>query len=230
MSESGGRAYRGATNLVLCSDGTGNSGGKARGTNVWRFFNAVDRHGAAEDDGQPLEQRTLYDDGVGTDTLRLARALGGAFGWGLSRNLRQLYTFLVMNYEKGDQVFLFGFSRGAFTVRSLAGMICRCGLLDREAFLDRPPGERRRALRRILRACRSAKVMPAPSEGRPRRNEHTPFDEPWRSTISRSATRVFPSTSSAGGTPSTRSACLRRRQGGRLDLAETLQASLVGLS
>ena len=70
-----------------------------------------------------------------------------------------------MNYEKGDQVFLFGFSRGAFTVRSLAGMICRCGLLDREAFLDLPPGERQRALARILRAYRSAKVMPAPSEG-----------------------------------------------------------------
>ena len=165
MSESGGRAYRGAKNLVLCSDGTGNSGGKARGTNVWRLFNAVDRYGAADADGQPLEQRTFYDDGVGTDTLRWARALGGAFGWGLSRNLRQLYTFLVMNYEKGDQVFLFGFSRGAFTVRSLAGMICRCGLLDREAFLDLPPGERERALARTLRAYRSATVMPAPSEG-----------------------------------------------------------------
>ncbi len=135
-------------NIVICSDGTGNSGGKKRGTNVWRIFNAVDRYHT------DLQQITFYDDGVGTDTLRWARLLGGAFGWGLSRNVRQLYAFLVMNYEAGDKIFLFGFSRGAFTVRSLAGMIVCCGLLRREHYLQASLGKRNRMLKRILRAYR----------------------------------------------------------------------------
>ena len=127
-------------NIVVCSDGTGNSGGKKYGTNVWRIFNAVDRH---RDD---VEQITFHDDGVGTDKLRWLRVLGGAFGLGLTQNLRQLYTFIVTNYEPGDRLYLFGFSRGAFTIRSLAGMICRCGLLEREGFLNRPrPSARRRS-------------------------------------------------------------------------------------
>ena len=146
-------------NIVICSDGTGNSGGKTRGTNVWRIFNAVDRHRDAP------EQITFYDDGVGTDNLRWLRVIGGAFGWGLSRNLRQLYAFIVMHYEPGDKLFLFGFSRGAYTVRSLAGMICRCGLLERQAFLNLSPAKRERALTRILKAYRSAKALPEPREG-----------------------------------------------------------------
>ena len=109
-------------NIVICSDGTGNSGGKGRGTNVWRIFNALDRYGGTR-------QVAHYDDGVGTQRLRWLRLLGGAFGWGLGRNIREAYEFLAMNYEDGDRVFLFGYSRGAFTVRSLAGMVDRCGLL-----------------------------------------------------------------------------------------------------
>ena len=146
-------------NIVICSDGTGNNGGKTRGTNVWRIFNAVDRHRDA------LEQITFYDDGVGTDKLRWRHVLGGAFGCGLSRNLRQLYAFIVMHYEPGDKLFLFGFSRGAYTVRSLAAMICRCGLLERRAFLNLSPAERERALKRILKAYRSAKALLEPREG-----------------------------------------------------------------
>ncbi len=136
-------------NIVICSDGTGNSGGKKRGTNVWRIYNAVNRYRT------DVPQITFYDDGVGTDTLRWARSLGGAFGWGLSRNVRQLYAFLVMNYEPDDKIFLFGFSRGAFTVRSLAGMIIRCGLLKREHYLQASLGKRNRMLKQILRAYRS---------------------------------------------------------------------------
>ena len=135
-------------NIVLCSDGTGNRGGKKRGTNVWRIFNAVDRYRT------DVRQITFYDDGVGTDNLRWLRLLGGAFGLGMSRNVRQLYAFLVMNYEPGDKIFLFGFSRGAFTVRSLAGMIIRCGLLRREHYLQASLGKRAHMLRRILRAYR----------------------------------------------------------------------------
>lgn len=135
-------------NIVVCSDGTGNSGGKRRGTNVWRIFNAVDRHRSG------CEQVTYYDDGVGTHNLRLLRLFGAAFGWGLSRNIREMYEFLALNHEEGDKIFLFGFSRGAFTVRSLAGMICRCGLLERDALVSAERRERKRAVRRVLCAYR----------------------------------------------------------------------------
>ena len=145
-------------NIVVCSDGTGNSGGN-RGTNVWRIFNAVNRHRT------DVKQITFYDDGVGTDSLRWLRALGGAFGWGLSKNLRQLYTFVVMNHQPGDRLYLFGFSRGAFTIRSLGAMISRCGLLEREKFLDLDPGKRERALNRILKAYRSSKKIRERKDG-----------------------------------------------------------------
>ena len=136
-------------NIVVCSDGTGNSGGKRRGTNVWRIFNAVDRHHNSD-----CEQITYYDDGVGTHNLRLLRLFSGAFGWGLSRNICEAYEFLALNHEEGDKVFLFGFSRGAFTVRSLAGMICRCGLLERGALVAAERRERRRAVKKVLCAYR----------------------------------------------------------------------------
>ena len=141
-------------NIVVCSDGTGNSGGKRHGTNVWRIFNAVDRH--CED----CAQTTYYDDGVGTHNVRLLRLLGGAFGRGLSRNIREAYEFLALNYEDGDRIFLFGFSRGAFTVRSLAGMICRCGLLERDAVIRASRRKRECDVRQVLCAYRSEESPP----------------------------------------------------------------------
>ena len=138
-------------NIVICSDGTGNSGGKRHGTNVWRIFNAIDRNAC-------IEQITYYDDGVGTDDLRLLRLLGGIFGWGLTKNIRQAYEFLAMNFQKGDRIFLFGFSRGAFTVRCLAGLICRFGLLEREAHID--AGRKRIGMvNQIINAYRSEKKI-----------------------------------------------------------------------
>ena len=85
----------------------------------------------------------------------MLRLFGAAFGCGLSRNIREAYEFLALNYEEGDKVFLFGFSRGAFTVRSLAGMICRCGLLERDAVTRVPRRTREHHVKRILRAYRS---------------------------------------------------------------------------
>ncbi len=126
-------------NIVLCSDGTGNAGGKGRGTNVWRVFLAVDRHGHQQVDEhgkRECEQLAFYDDGVGTATTRWAALAGKAFGVGLSRNVRELYTTLVRTYESGDQLYLFGFSRGAFTIRSLAGMIHDIGVLPRAGDLE----------------------------------------------------------------------------------------------
>jgi uncharacterized protein (DUF2235 family) len=81
------------------------------------------------DDGS--EQLVRYIEGVGNRLTERIR--GGAFGKGLARNLRDGYEWLVDNYEDGDHIFLFGFSRGAYTARTVAGMIARCGLLRSDA-------------------------------------------------------------------------------------------------
>ena len=104
-------------NLVVLSDGTWNTWGESQATNVVRLYNAL-----VNDD----EQRLCYDPGVGTDFRKFT---GGAFGVGISDNIKLLYEFLCVNYQAGDSLFLFGFSRGAFTVRSLAGLLSCCGLL-----------------------------------------------------------------------------------------------------
>lgn len=107
--------------IVLLSDGTGNGAAKRNRTNVWRLYRALDVH---RDD-----QIAFYDDGVGSQEFLPFKLLGGAFGWGLKRNVLQLYTFLCRNYQPQDRIYLFGFSRGAFTVRLLAGLIDHCGLV-----------------------------------------------------------------------------------------------------
>ena len=139
-------------NIVVCSDGTWQRGGKTPSSNVWRIFQAVDRHSNRSEGGP--KQLTYYDDGVGAESLRWLRLIGGAFGWGLSRNVRQAYAFLCLNYEPGDHIYLFGFSRGAFTVRSLAGMVLDIGLLERDALL-KAGQNREKVLRKLLRAHRS---------------------------------------------------------------------------
>ena len=93
-----------------------------------KLYEAVDRNPLP--DGNAPFQIAYYDDGVGTEQFKLLRLLGGVFGWGLSRNVRQLYAETARNYRPGDQIFLFGFSRGAFTVRTLAGLIATCGIVD----------------------------------------------------------------------------------------------------
>ena len=107
-------------NIILLSDGTGNGAAKRNKTNVWRLYDALDLH---RDD-----QVAFYHDGVGSQEFLLFKLLGGAFGWGLKRNIRELYKFLCRNYRSGDRIYLFGFSRGAFSVRMLAGMIAYCGV------------------------------------------------------------------------------------------------------
>lgn len=113
-------------NIVVLSDGTGNSAAKANKTNIWRLYQALDK-------GAPEEQVVLYDDGVGTSGGRVERILGGALGLGLKRNVIELYDFLARTYNPGDRIYLFGFSRGAYTVRTLAAMIWRRGLAAPEA-------------------------------------------------------------------------------------------------
>jgi uncharacterized protein (DUF2235 family) len=115
--------------LVICLDGTWNradqehNGVPCPSNVVQMAFRAAKR-----DEG--VAQLVYYDQGVGTGNL-LDRLSGGAFGEGLEDNINEAYRFLLANYELGDQMFLFGFSRGAFTARSLAGMIRKCGILRR---------------------------------------------------------------------------------------------------
>ncbi|HYC45959.1 MAG TPA: DUF2235 domain-containing protein, partial [Burkholderiales bacterium] len=89
-------------NIVLLSDGTGNSAGKLFKTNVWRLYQALDLT-PPDTPGRP-EQIAYYDDGVGSSSFRPLALLGGAFGWGLKRNVIDLYTFLCRNYRDGDDI------------------------------------------------------------------------------------------------------------------------------
>jgi hypothetical protein len=116
-------------NIVICSDGTGNTTIKGRGTNVFKLFEAIDLNGH-KTRPELIPQVALYDDGVGTESFKPLKIFSGATGWGLSRNVRQLYKELIRIYDPGDRIFLFGFSRGAFTVRTLVGLIADCGILN----------------------------------------------------------------------------------------------------
>jgi uncharacterized protein (DUF2235 family) len=115
--------------LVVCCDGTWNSAdqksnGRPCPTNVVKLAYRV----AKRDGATP--QIIFYDQGVGTGNV-LDKWSGGAFGEGLEDNIFDAYRFLIANYEDGDEIFLIGFSRGAFTARSIAGMIRKCGILKR---------------------------------------------------------------------------------------------------
>lgn len=113
-------------NIVLCSDGTGNLGGNLRPSNVWRTYLAIDE--AAPD----VRQVRIHEDGVGTHDFAPLKLIGGGFGFGISRNLRQLYAALINVHDRGDHIYLFGFSRGAYTVRVLAQMISLFGIPSRQ--------------------------------------------------------------------------------------------------
>src|ERR1700759_3346320 len=110
-----------AKNIVLLSDGTGNSSAKLFKTNVWRLFQALDLRNAAK-------QVAFYDDGVGTSSFKWWAAFTGIFGIGLKRNVLDIYCFCCRNFNEGDKIFGFGFSRGSFTIRVVAGLIASIGL------------------------------------------------------------------------------------------------------
>jgi uncharacterized protein (DUF2235 family) len=110
--------------LAIFFDGTWNK--PETNTNVWRLALML-----AENDSVGVRQMKFYDEGVGTHWFD--RISGGAFGFGLSANVRSGYRWLMEHYNPGDEIFIFGFSRGAFTARSLAGVISRCGLLKPDA-------------------------------------------------------------------------------------------------
>ncbi len=114
-------------NIVVFSDGTGQEGGSSDSTNVYKIFNLIlDRSS---------RQISFYDKGLGTGFRKIT---GNALGYGFSKNVRQCYEFIFENYQQGDRIFLFGFSRGAATVRSLTGFIDLVGILprSREKLID----------------------------------------------------------------------------------------------
>ena len=112
--------------LVLLFDGTWNK--PESNTNVERLRRLI----APRDLAADIEQRVNYIPGVGV-TSGLPHLLGGAFGYGLSGNVMEGYRWLCETWRTGDDIFLFGFSRGAYTARSLGGMIRKCGLLRHDA-------------------------------------------------------------------------------------------------
>ena len=133
--------------LIICCDGTWNRPEQGGGpTNVTKMARALIPRNK---NGEP--QLVYYDEGVGTGNS-VDRWLGGSFGIGLGENVEQAYRFLALNYEPNDQIIMFSFSRGAYTVRSLAGLVSLVGLL-RKGDLDQmpsvwsyyrtPPAERR---------------------------------------------------------------------------------------
>ena len=113
--------------LIVCCDGTwddADAGGSF--SNVVRLSRAI----KAKAEGG-IEQIVYYQSGVGTGSDLVMKVTGGAVGLGLSRNVRDAYAFLANNYCDGDEVFLFGFSRGAYTARSIAGLIGWAGILHK---------------------------------------------------------------------------------------------------
>ena len=116
-------------NLVVCCDGTDNEFGQDN-TNIVRLYSLTLRRNG--------QQVSFYDPGLGTFPAPGAwtpfskwftKQLGSAFGFGLSQNVADSYRFLMENYVPGDRIYLFGFSRGAYTVRVLAALIHVCGLM-----------------------------------------------------------------------------------------------------
>jgi len=107
-------------NIVVLSDGTGQEGGKGHDTNVYKLFRMLE--------DRTDRQVVFYDEGLGTDWRKIT---GSAFGVGFSKNLLQCYQFIFDNYESEDRIFLFGFSRGAATVRSLSSFIQYFGILPK---------------------------------------------------------------------------------------------------
>jgi uncharacterized protein (DUF2235 family) len=112
--------------IIVCCDGTWNDPSKPKQTNVSKLAVAIPPRGAAENG---TVQRVHYVDGVGVKGSLWDRLRGGAVGYGLDENVQKAYQFIARDYEPGDDLYLFGFSRGAYTARSTLGMVRKCGIL-----------------------------------------------------------------------------------------------------
>jgi len=118
-------------NIVICCDGTANEFAQDN-TNVVKLYYVLNHHSA--------EQVTFYHPGLGTMepagalttvSRSVTKLLGKALGYGLANDIRDAYSFLMENYEEHDRLFLFGFSRGAYTVRAVCSLLYMYGLIRR---------------------------------------------------------------------------------------------------
>lgn len=114
--------------LIVCSDGTWQKIASPYPTNVVKITQAI------ADNPNNL---VFYGEGIGTGNL-VDRITGGLFGYGIDKNIQDAYRFLCLNYAPGDRIYLFGFSRGAYTVRSLVGLIRSVGMLPRQGMRKIP--------------------------------------------------------------------------------------------
>lgn len=119
--------------IVICADGTWNerdqvdkNTGKRRPTNVTKVARAIRPR-----DANGVDQLVIYHEGLGTSG-GVDKYTGGAFGEGIEQNIRSLYRSILYNFEPQDELFFFGFSRGAFTVRTLAGFMNTVGLIEKD--------------------------------------------------------------------------------------------------
>ncbi|KAJ5690869.1 hypothetical protein N7462_005261 [Penicillium macrosclerotiorum] len=120
--------------IIICCDGTWQSavsGEKNVPSNVTRLCRAITPVGT-DTSGKKWQQTVWYDSGVGTTSLALGTAIEGATGQGLEGNVIEAYNFCVLNYNVGDQIMIFGFSRGAYTARTIAGVITDIGLCKKK--------------------------------------------------------------------------------------------------
>ncbi|PCG90847.1 protein of unknown function DUF2235 [Penicillium occitanis (nom. inval.)] len=118
--------------IILCADGTwlsSDSGDKSVPSNVAKLARAIASSGP-DRKGMIVPQIVYYHSGLGSGDLPLQKAIYGGVGWGLDIDICQLYEFISNNYAHGDELMVFGFSRGAFTARSVAGLICDIGILS----------------------------------------------------------------------------------------------------
>jgi hypothetical protein len=115
-----------AKRLIVCLDGTWNSPDQGHATNVVKIMRAI-----APVDDRGVAQVAFYDAGIGADGGKIDRVVDGITGRGLEQNVRDGYRFLANNWVPGDEIYVFGFSRGAFTARSLCGFIALVGLLPK---------------------------------------------------------------------------------------------------
>ena len=118
--------------LIVCCDGTWQKLSSDYPTNVVKIATAIQ---TLAKDKKP--QILFYNQGIGTRD-KVDKLLGGAFGKGIDQDIQDAYRFLSLNYEKGDEIYLYGYSRGAYTVRSLAGLIYCSGLPNRKNIREVP--------------------------------------------------------------------------------------------
>ncbi|SUE29726.1 Uncharacterized conserved protein [Nocardia farcinica] len=120
--------------LVVCCDGTWKAENSSTVSNIVKIAQTV-RMEAPGHDGSPIRQQVIYVSGPGARGFTADRLIGGAFGLGLEANLSAAYWQLAVNWEPGDEIFVFGFSRGAYTARSLVGLIDRIGIMRPDSMI-----------------------------------------------------------------------------------------------